>query len=177
MASIYLFKPSYAIGSVPSVSGRAIAYRWRSLARVRRHRANDPQGSFKRVLSWQVTMNQLICASLSIIFVILSATKQFTDYQGKTQSLVSDNDHVLCQSHCYRLKREILSTYLLHTKRGCGKRQAHINWSMVMQRQRHPLLELLLLYVVIRLDVAAKAGVGRCEANRLMHKVHGTKVY
>ena len=34
----------------------------------------------------------------------------------------------------------------------------------------------LLAYVVIRLDVAAKAGAGRCEANRLMHKVHGTKI-
>ena len=26
-ASIYLFKPPYAIGSIPSLSGRAIAYR------------------------------------------------------------------------------------------------------------------------------------------------------
>ena len=32
-------KPPYAIGSVPSLSGHAIAYRWRSLPRVRRHRA------------------------------------------------------------------------------------------------------------------------------------------
>ena len=32
-------KPPYAIGSVPSLSGHAIiAYRWRSLSRVRRHR-------------------------------------------------------------------------------------------------------------------------------------------
>ena len=43
-ASIYLFKPPYAIGSVPSLSGHAIAYRWRSLPRVRRHRASKPQG-------------------------------------------------------------------------------------------------------------------------------------
>ena len=34
----------------------------------------------------------------------------------------------------------------------------------------------LLAYVVIRLDVAAKAGAGRCKANRLMHKVHGIKI-
>ena len=34
----------------------------------------------------------------------------------------------------------------------------------------------LLTYVVIRLDVAAKAGAGRCQANRLMHKVHGTNM-
>ena len=33
------FKPSYAIGSVPSLSGHAIVYRWRSLPpRVRRDR-------------------------------------------------------------------------------------------------------------------------------------------
>ena len=58
-------KPPYAIGSVPSLSGHAIAYRWRSLPRVRRHRASKPQGSFERVLSWQITMDQLIFASLS----------------------------------------------------------------------------------------------------------------
>ena len=63
---IYL-KPPYAIGSVPSLSGHAIAYRWRSLPRVRRHRASKPQGSSKRVLPWQVTLDQFICASLSHI--------------------------------------------------------------------------------------------------------------
>ena len=59
------FKPSYAIGSVLSLSGHAIAYRWRSLPRVRRHRASEPQVSSERVLPWQVTMDQLIYASLS----------------------------------------------------------------------------------------------------------------
>ena len=58
-------KPPYAIGSVPSLSGHAIAYRWRSLPRVRRHRASKPQGSSERLLPWQVTMDQLIFASLS----------------------------------------------------------------------------------------------------------------
>ena len=58
-------KPSYAIGSVPSLSGHAVAYRWRSLPRVRRHRASKPQGSSERVLPWQITMDQLIFASLS----------------------------------------------------------------------------------------------------------------
>ena len=58
-------KPPYAIGSIPSLSGHALAYRWRSLPRVRRHRASKPQGSSERVLPWQVTMDQLICASLS----------------------------------------------------------------------------------------------------------------
>ena len=57
-------KPPYAIGSVPSLSGHAIAYRWRSLPRVRWHRASKPQGSSERVLPWQVTMDQLIFASL-----------------------------------------------------------------------------------------------------------------
>ena len=55
-------KPPYAIGSVPSLSGHVTAYRWRSLPRVRQHRASKPQGSSERVLPWQVTMGQLIGA-------------------------------------------------------------------------------------------------------------------
>ena len=58
-------KPPYAIGSVPSLSGHAIVYRWRSLPRVRRHRASKHQGSSERVLPWPITMDQLIFASLS----------------------------------------------------------------------------------------------------------------
>ena len=58
-------KPPYAIGSVPSLSGHAIAYRWRSLPRVRRRRTSKPQGSSERVLPWQIAMDQLIFASLS----------------------------------------------------------------------------------------------------------------
>ena len=61
---IYL-KPPYAIGSVPGLSGHAIACRWRSLPRVRRHRASKPQGNSEQVLPWQITMDQLICASFS----------------------------------------------------------------------------------------------------------------
>ena len=38
---IYIYIPSTAIGSIPSVSGHSIAYRWRSLSRVRRHRASN----------------------------------------------------------------------------------------------------------------------------------------
>ena len=61
-----VMKPPYAIGSVPSLSGHAIAYRWRSLPRVRRHRASKPKGSSERVLPcWQITMDQLIFAFLS----------------------------------------------------------------------------------------------------------------
>ena len=55
-------KPPYAIGSVPSLSGHAIAYRCRSLPSVRRHRTSKPRGSSERVLPWQITMDQLICA-------------------------------------------------------------------------------------------------------------------
>ena len=51
------FKPPYTIGSVPSLSGHAIAYRWCSLRRVRRHRASKPQDSSERVLPWQVIMD------------------------------------------------------------------------------------------------------------------------
>ena len=58
-------KLPYAIGSVPSLSGHAIAYRWRSLPRVRQHKASKSQDSSERVLPWQVTMDQLIFASLS----------------------------------------------------------------------------------------------------------------
>ena len=42
-------KPPYAIGSVPSLSGHAVAYRWRSLPRVRRHdkwNSSTTQGIF-----------------------------------------------------------------------------------------------------------------------------------
>ena len=58
-------KLPYAIESVPSLSGHAIAYRWRSLPRVRRYMASKHQGSSERVLPWQVTMDQSMFASLS----------------------------------------------------------------------------------------------------------------
>ena len=38
---VHLPIPPTAIGSVPSLSGHAFAYRWRSLPRVRPHRANS----------------------------------------------------------------------------------------------------------------------------------------
>ena len=63
-ASIYLFKPPYAIGSVPSLSGQTIAYRWRSLPRVRRHRASNPHGSSSNGCCFCITMDHLMCASL-----------------------------------------------------------------------------------------------------------------
>ena len=68
------FKPPYAIGLAPSLSCHAIAYRWRSLPRVRRYKASKPQGSSERVLPWQVTMDQLICASLCTRIIIMGAS-------------------------------------------------------------------------------------------------------
>ena len=62
---VHLFKPPSGIGSAPSLLSHAIAYRWRSLPRVRRHRANKPQGSSERVLPWQVTLDESTCASFS----------------------------------------------------------------------------------------------------------------
>ena len=69
MTSIYLFIPPYAIGSVPSLSGHAIAYRWRSLTRVRRHRASKPQGISSNGCCHFVgfAMDQLMCDSSAVI--------------------------------------------------------------------------------------------------------------
>ena len=63
-ASIYLFKPPYAIRSVPSLLGHVVAYRWCSLPRVRRHRASSPQGNSSNECCLCITMDQLMCASL-----------------------------------------------------------------------------------------------------------------
>ena len=37
---VHIFLPPHTIGSVPSLSGHAVAYRWRSLPRVRWHKAS-----------------------------------------------------------------------------------------------------------------------------------------
>ena len=42
---VHLFIPPTTIGPLLSLSGHAIPYRWRSLPRVRQHRASSPQGS------------------------------------------------------------------------------------------------------------------------------------
>ena len=48
----HILYPSTTIGSIPTLSGYVIiAYRWRSLPRVRRHRASSPQGSFSNSLN------------------------------------------------------------------------------------------------------------------------------
>ena len=109
-------KPPYAIESVPSLSGHAIAYRWRSLPRARRHRASKPQGSSERVLPWQITMDQLIFASLShthywyevgmlkvpssIIFgnVVRHFSAEYTNYYNNTTNY---NLHIICVLSSY----------------------------------------------------------------------------
>ena len=63
---VHIFLPApHTIGSVPSLSGHAIAYRLRSLPRVRWHRANSPQGSSSNGCCLCITMDQmLLCSSL-----------------------------------------------------------------------------------------------------------------
>ena len=64
-ASIYLYKPPYAIGSVPSLSGDAIAYRcvhYRESAGI--GPANLKVVPVTGAAILQVTMDQLMCASL-----------------------------------------------------------------------------------------------------------------
>ena len=105
-------KPQYATGSVPSLSGHASACRWRSLPRVRRHRASKLQGSSEQRLPWQITMDQLIFASLS-----------HTDYWYDVGMLkVSASDDGVDPIYCilYTVP-PVLSTCPLHTNSGCGK--------------------------------------------------------
>ena len=97
-------KPPYAIGSVPSLSGHAVAYRWRSLPRVCRHRASKPQGSSERVLPWQITMDQLIFASLShthywyevgmypVIYVVANPIRGLLDRKRLEEYLQSSSE-------------------------------------------------------------------------------------
>ena len=51
--------------SVPILSGHTFAHRWRSLPRVRRHRAIKPQYSSRNRGCLCITMDQFTCASLS----------------------------------------------------------------------------------------------------------------
>ena len=63
---IIYFKPPYAIGSVPSLSGHATAYRWLSLPRVRRHRASKTTRQFRTSAALAGHHGPVnICASLS----------------------------------------------------------------------------------------------------------------
>ena len=63
---VHIFFPApHTIGSVPSLSGHAIAYRLHSLPRVRWHRGSSPQGSSSNGCCLCITMDQmLLCSSL-----------------------------------------------------------------------------------------------------------------
>ena len=63
---VHIFLPAtHTIGSVPSLSGHAIACRLRSLPRVRWHRASSPQGSSSNGCCLCITMDRmLLCSSL-----------------------------------------------------------------------------------------------------------------
>ena len=69
------FKPPYAIGSVRSLSGHALAYRWRSLPRVRRHRASKPLylGNINTEKGWLLycTVLSLYCTVQSLYCTVL----------------------------------------------------------------------------------------------------------
>ena len=107
-------KPPYAIGSVTSLSGHAIAYRWRSLPRVRRHKVSKPQGSSEWVLPWQITMDQLIFASLS-----------HTHYYCRKRRDLAWTTKTLSKIYCHKRginlsRRFICSVY--HVLRKCTRR-------------------------------------------------------
>ena len=60
----YIFASTTHLGSVPSLSGHTIAYRWRSLPRVRWHRAGSPQGSSSNGCCLCTMHQMLLCSSL-----------------------------------------------------------------------------------------------------------------
>ena len=101
---MYLKRP-YAIGSVPSLSGHAIAYRWRSLPRVP-HRASKPQGSSERVLPWQVTMDQLICVFFPFILDVKSVGCTSRGHTGGRSDRIS-HPPSFCGAYLFFLARRI----------------------------------------------------------------------
>ena len=61
---VHIFLPApHTIGPVPSLSGHAIAYRLRSLPRVRWHRASSPRGSSSNGCCLCITMDQMLLYS------------------------------------------------------------------------------------------------------------------
>ena len=61
----YLFRTAIRHRVSPEFIGSRNCVPMAFTAESRRHRASKPQGSSERMLPWQVTMDQLICASLS----------------------------------------------------------------------------------------------------------------
>ena len=68
----------YVVGSVPSLSGHKSAHRWRSLPRVRRHRARRPKGTIVPVTGaaffagFTVWTNSFLCTVLHCTVLYLS---------------------------------------------------------------------------------------------------------
>ena len=60
---VHLFILPYAIGLVPSLTGHAIAYQWRSLTRVHRHRAGISQRNSSYGCYLCVATDHLMCVS------------------------------------------------------------------------------------------------------------------
>ena len=123
-------KPSYAIGSVPSLSGHVIAYRWRSLPRVRRHRASKPQGSSERVLPWQVTMDQFIYASLSHThywYFVLHVQNLRTCLQIRTtkkaERFAEETHHFRIQHHTHTAAAFVRHAHITRLHGATPKRQ------------------------------------------------------
>ena len=108
-------KPPYAIGSVPSLSGHAIAYRWRSLPRVRRHRASKPQGSSERVLPWQAGHHGPINMRLSFPHPLLVRSGHVESITGnKKQNNLHTMLFLLTNTllHCVGRRLTIILAYL-----------------------------------------------------------------
>ena len=91
-------KPPYAIGSVSSLSGHAIAYRWRSLPRVRRHRASNPQGSSKRVI--RLSFPHPLLGKLKVTAIIYGVS-YITIYLSHAVIFVAITLHCSCWMFTY----------------------------------------------------------------------------
>ena len=97
------FKPPYAIGSVPSLSGHAIAYRWHSLPTVRRQRASKPQG---------IIVPNECCLGRS------PWTNKYTP--------LFPTPTIGMKWACWKYWHAITTSY----QKWVWEREAHINWSM-----------------------------------------------
>ena len=69
-SGVHIFLPApNTIGSVSSLSCHAIAYRWRSLSRVRWHRASSPQGSSSKGCCLCITTDQMLSCSAFFSYI------------------------------------------------------------------------------------------------------------
>ena len=90
-----LFIRPIAIGSVPTSSGHAIAYRGRSLPRVRRYRTNSPQSSTCNVCFLFRHYHGSICVRLSsptrTIGINVDMCYTYTESMGSDDTVVISN--------------------------------------------------------------------------------------